>query len=270
MNSSYHERISRGTPEFPLELYTIDSAHPRYRMQAHWHKDFEIIRVLKGSLKLKLNEKEFELKENQGIFIPGGIIHSAIPDNCVYECLVFAPAVLYNIQTCKYLIKAHIQKAVIYQNNESINSVFDRLKDSKRGYELEVIGMLYLLSADIVKNNSCQSIAPNERLEKIKSAMLIIEENYTSKITLAELAASCRLSPNYFCKYFKEIVGQTPVEYITVYRIEAACEMLRESDKSITDICFACGFNDLSYFIHIFKKHKGVSPREYVKQLNGR
>lgn len=264
MNTSYHERMQRGTPDFPLGVYIIDKTHPRYKMQMHWHKEFEIIRVTKGTLELVLNDNRITLTENQSVFIPGGIMHSADPLHCNYECLVFSPSVLYNVQVCRSLIKTHMQKTVVYNGNRNINSVFSVAKEKKRGYELEVIGLLYLIASEIVQKDDGCSVPPNEKLEKIKAAMMIIEENYTSKITLDELAASCRLSPNYFCRYFKEIVGQTPFEYITVYRIEAACEMLAAGGRNITDVCFACGFNDLSYFIHIFKKYKGVSPGGYL------
>lgn len=265
MNTSYHERMTRGTPDFPLELYTINSLHPRYKMQMHWHNEFEIIRVIKGILYLKLNEKEFTLEENQSVFIPGGVIHSANPAECNYECIVFSSSVLYNVRVCRSLIKTHMQKTAVYTNNSRVNLIFDSIKTKEQGFELLVTGFLYLLAADIVKNDCSFSIPPNDKLEKIKSAMLMIEENYASKITLEELADTCRLSPNYFCRCFRETVGQTPIEYITEYRIEAACEMLAKGNNSITDVCFSCGFNDLSYFIHIFKRYKGVSPGEYMK-----
>ena len=44
--------------------------------------------------------------------------------------------------------------------------------------------------------------------------------------------------------------------------------MLLEENRSITDVCYSCGFNDLSYFIHVFKKYKGMSPKAYVKKIN--
>ena len=50
--SSYHEAMQRGTPDFQAELYHIDSAHPRYQMQMHWHREFELIRVLSGNMTL--------------------------------------------------------------------------------------------------------------------------------------------------------------------------------------------------------------------------
>lgn len=262
---SYHERMQRGTPDFPLELYSIDRFHPRYRMQMHWHKEFEIIRILDGTLTLRLNEKEFTLSENQSIFIPGGIVHSGLPDRCRYECIVFSPSILYGIQVCRSLIKTYLQKPTVYESNSDIDAIFSALKKRDRGFELEVIGKLYSLAGGIVRHSSGCTVAPNEKLERIKPAMQLVEENYASKITLEELAGSCHLSQNYFSRYFKEIVGQTPFEYITVYRIEVACEMLLAGDGNITDICFACGFSDLSYFIHIFRKHKGMSPGAYAR-----
>lgn len=267
MNTSYHEKMTRGTPEFPLELYIIDFTHPRYKMQMHWHKDFEIIRVLKGKLNLRLNESEFVISDGQSVFVPSGTVHGAVPDGCNYECVVFSPSMLYNTQSCKIKVKSHMQRAVVYENNHNINAVFDAMKEKPLGFELDVSANLFFLAADIVKNGSGEIIVPNEKIEKIKPAMHYAEENFMSKITLDALADACKLSPNYFCRYFKDIVGQTPFEYITVYRVEAACEMLADGEKSITNICFACGFNDLSYFIHIFKKYKGISPREYRKNL---
>ena len=267
MNTSYHERISRGTPQFPLELYEIDYTHPRYKMQMHWHKDFEIIRVICGTLLLKLNDCEFSVTEGQSVFVPSGIIHSAEPVKCQYDCIVFSQSLLYNTKMCKNLVNSYMQKAVVYKNDKNINILFDFMKQKPHGFELDISAILYLIAADIIKNNNGKSVAPNEKLEKIKPAMQMIEENFMSKITLEELALSCKLSPNYFCRFFRETVGQTPFEYITEYRIKSACESFEERKKSVTDVCFSCGFNDLSYFIHIFKKYKGISPGDYIKSV---
>ena len=56
---------------------------------------------------------------------------------------------------------------------------------------------------------------------------------------------------------------RSPIDYLNYYRIETACLRLSSTEESITDIAYGCGFNDLSYFIKIFKKYKGVSPRKY-------
>jgi AraC-like DNA-binding protein len=58
---------------------------------------------------------------------------------------------------------------------------------------------------------------------------------------------------------------KTPVEYLNTYRIERASGMLLNSGKSVTDIAFSCGFNDLSYFIKTFKSIKGITPAKFRK-----
>ena len=60
---------------------------------------------------------------------------------------------------------------------------------------------------------------------------------------------------------------KTPFDYINIYRINAACELLSSGEATITEVAYSCGFNDLSYFIRLFKKHKGLSPKAYIKQL---
>ena len=72
------------------------------------------------------------------------------------------------------------------------------------------------------------------------------------------------MSASYFSRRFKEITGQTPFEYLLAYRVEVACEMLLEGSENVTEICYKCGFNDLSYFINVFKKHMGISPKSYA------
>lgn len=267
MNISYHEKLNRGTPEFPLEFYEIDAMHPRYQMQMHWHKDFEIIYVEKGSLNLKLNESEYSLAKGESAFVPGEIMHSAVAKDAKYRCLVFSPSVLYGTPKCRKIVKTYVQSAAVLGRDETIERIFEIAKQKERGFELEIIGLLHAICAKMSRMSDKLAVLPNEKLEKIKSAMAFIEENYASKITLEQLAASCNLSANYFSRYFTETVGQTPFEYITVYRVEAACEMLADNSKSVTEICYSCGFNDLSYFIHIFKKYKGVSPGKYAVEV---
>lgn len=262
---SFHENMQRGTPDFPMEFFSLSENHPKYQMRAHWHKDFELVRIISGNFHLMLNESHFTLTKGQSVLIPGGIIHTGEPEDCEYQCLVFSAAILYAVQKCRSLVKTYMQTPVIYNSNPEIDTIFELFQKQPIGFELSVISKLYDLAANVVQNQPETTVIPNEKLEKIKAAISMIEDNYSKKITLLELAEVCRMTPNYFSRFFKEITHQTPFEYIVTYRIEAACEMLSGGADNVTDVCYSCGFNDLSYFIHIFKKHKGMSPKAYAK-----
>ena len=70
----------RGTYGFPFEFHHIDSSHPRYIMSYHWHVEYEIMRILEGSLTVTLDEKSFTAKAGDIIFVHSGILHSGIPE----------------------------------------------------------------------------------------------------------------------------------------------------------------------------------------------
>ncbi|UKS27981.1 helix-turn-helix transcriptional regulator [Paenibacillus sp. HWE-109] len=66
---------------------------------------------------------------------------------------------------------------------------------------------------------------------------------------------------------FNKYVGQTPNTYLTRYRIQKSCEMLKETKRSISEIALACGFQSSSYFTSIFRKQLGLVPQDYRKQI---
>ncbi len=264
---SYHEKISRGTPDFPMSLYLISKNDPKYHMRMHWHKDYELIRIRSGSFRLTLDGTAFDLTAGQSVFMPGGIIHSGTPDNCVYECIVFSASMLYTTQKCRSLIKSHIKSPVIYDHNPDIDGIFELVGTQPFGFELAVICKLYsVVNAAFLPQPDLPETTVR-KTDKIKEAISLIEKDYNKKIALADMARACHMSPNYFSRLFKDMTGETPFEYIINYRIEAACEMLASGSDSITEVCYSCGFNDLSYFIHIFKKHKGMSPSHYKRMF---
>ena len=92
-----------------------------------------------------------------------------------------------------------------------------------------------------------------------------MESSYNLPLTLDEISASVGMSPKYFCRFFHEMTHRTPIDYLNYYRIERACYQLITTDLSITEIAYASGFNDLSYFIKTFKKYKGTTPKQYLK-----
>ncbi|MBQ4574581.1 MAG: AraC family transcriptional regulator [Clostridia bacterium] len=265
ISGALHENTQRGTPDFPIEFYHLTERHPSYQMRYHWHKDFEIVRVLEGSLTLQLNGESYRLEAGEGLFIPGGIVHGGIAERCIYQCLVFSPSLLYAVPKCRAQIKAKLISPTRFTDEKLLGALFECFFGEENDKELEIMGYLYSITYKAVSLQSGRMPVASGDFDKLKGAITFIEENYHRPITLAELAASCSMSPNYFCRCFKQITAQTPIEYLAAYRIECACKQLL-SGESVTECAYSCGFKDLSYFISVFKAHTGMPPKKYAAQ----
>ena len=270
----------RGTYDFPFEFHHIESNHPRYVMSYHWHVEYEIIRILTGSLTVTLDEKSFIAMPGDIIFVHSGILHSGIPDDCVYQCIVFdGNFFLKNNSACAgYMQKILRQEILIYHHFspkypdicDAVNSLFDALWKKPVGYEMTVIGQFYHFFGLVFGNHYyLESVTRTrrdyKRILQLKQVLDFIEHNYASPLTLQQLSASVSMSPKYFCRFFSEMTHQTPMDYLNHQRIEHACYQLSTTDDSITEIAYRNGFNDLSYFIRTFKKYKGITPGKYKK-----
>ena len=98
---------------------------------------------------------------------------------------------------------------------------------------------------------------------KTLSTLEYIENHYSEKIYVADLAERCEISQHQFSRLFKREKGTTFREYLVNYRLDKACELLKNSPLPVGDIGYAVGFTDHSYFTRIFRKNKGVSPSGY-------
>ncbi len=264
MNTLFYEAEKRGTPDFPIEFYSVGSSHPRYRMRTQWHNDIEIDRVVRGKLTFRLNDEQFVMEAGDSVVIPGGVVHSAEGEDCEYECIVFLPTVLYATQKLRSTVRSNLKKPVFLKDDEDVNELFCNMK--KDSCDFGIVGSLYAVIQKALSGQRSSAVNGTEYgVERIKPAISFIEENYMRDISLLELSKTCSMSPNYFCRFFKEVTGQTAGKYINASRIEAACKKLIEG-MSVTDCAFACGFNDVSYFIRVFKRETSLSPKKYAEK----
>ena len=102
--------------------------------------------------------------------------------------------------------------------------------------------------------------------ERIKRLYQFIDEHYQRKIDLQEVAELSNLSEAAFCRYFKKMTKLTFVEFLNHYRVNQAKNLLL-LDKNITETCFDCGFESISYFNRTFKKLTGENPLGFKKRF---
>lgn len=99
--------------------------------------------------------------------------------------------------------------------------------------------------------------------ERIGETSAFITTHYNTDISIQELSDSCNLSQSRFMFLFKEKVGQSPHAYQQMLRIHNCMSLLTSTQLSITDICMLSRYTDPLYFSRIFKKHIGMSPKQY-------
>lgn len=136
--------------------------------------------------------------------------------------------------------------------------------DRPTGYQTVIQSAFLQLVALLSRKYGQSSPAPlKNSIQRLASAVAFIENHYTEKITLEELAQLSHLSKNQFLRVFQETYHTTPMNYLNDLRMTKSCEDLRHSNEKITQIALENGFSDSNYFSRLFRKKMGVSPKEY-------
>jgi AraC family L-rhamnose operon transcriptional activator RhaR/AraC family L-rhamnose operon regulatory protein RhaS len=98
------------------------------------------------------------------------------------------------------------------------------------------------------------------------NAMAFIQHNFAERLSREQIAHAAGVSESYLTQLFQHELGVTPWVFLTRYRIANACQRIRTSAESITDIALAVGFDDPGYFSKVFRNEIGMTPREYRNQ----
>ncbi len=277
----YRENRKQGTFGFPVELYHIEPSHLRYQMPYHWHPEYEIIRIIEGSFHLTLDDRSFVVNKGDILFLQDGTLHGGSPENCIYECLVFDMKLLLKESNISTKITQKILRHEITVRQQlpdnlvsiknTVDNLFHVITEKETGYEFLTQGYLFQLLG-IILNEHLYDVNTNaahisqQHVQIFKRVLSYIEDNYTERITLEDLAKIAGMNPKYFCRFFRVMSYHTPIDYINYYRIECACEQLSSTKNSITEAAYNSGFNDISYFIKTFRKYKGITPKQYLKK----
>ena len=278
----YNEKQQHGTSGFPLGFYRVDETHPRYRMPFHWHKEWELLRVVQGSITLYLEDETIEAQTGDLVFILDGMIHGGEPDDCVYECIVFDPQPLSrHSEMCKQCLQPILNRKITVQNHFTQREtallrisqhLFHSGRKKETGSQLVTLGCLYELFGVSLQKGYYDTRPPKdgrsgEKMMALKPVFELIERDFSARLTLEDLSRAAGMSPKYFCRYFRAITHRTPIDYLNFCRVEHGAFLLSGTGLSVAETAYRCGFEDPSYFIRTFKKYKGITPKQYRQDL---
>lgn len=246
--------------------------------ESHVHPYYEIFYLVNGDCTFFINHDIYKLNKGDLVIVPEGELHkSTYPQRGFSEqyCLCFKDN---NLEWLKDIIGDEIVNASLKMGVISIpekrrdyvealmkKMLFESKEQDILSAAFIKIGLiellLFIIRCQRFEQNVIKEIdVDNQLMQQIAT---YIYNNYNQKITLEHMADKFHISKSYLSKKFKSVTGFGFKEYLVNVRIKNACTLLLDTNKSITDIAFECGFNDSNYFGDAFRHVKGMSPNKY-------
>ncbi|MGT2742309.1 AraC family transcriptional regulator [Streptococcus plurextorum] len=130
-----------------------------------------------------------------------------------------------------------------------------------------IIGHLYLFISNLIDYSLTKTTSHHNESKEfyIREAINFVERNYEKAISVDDLAQVCNLNRHYFSRLFKEQMNISPQQFIIQYRLSEACELLKNTDKTLQEIAEAIGYSNQFNFSTAFKRHYQISPQRWRK-----
>jgi AraC family transcriptional regulator, melibiose operon regulatory protein len=283
--SDCSERVHYNIPGHPV--YANRACLSVYRNMAltcHWHDDLEFGYVLSGHMTYSVNGETIEVGSGKGIFINARQLHnnfSGDGTDSEYICLLIHPSLLC---ADKYLEETYIKPltsngAFTYtilhrdiQWQRELLSAVQGIQEAYAGKDkalgLKVQSLSYqiasLLSSHMPESGPHTAQA-DKRISSLRKMVGFVQQHYDEKITLAGIASSGGVSASSCCDIFRRHLHQTPIGFLTSYRLEKSMELMKNPGLSITEIALSTGFSSSSYFTECFRRKLGLTPTEYQR-----
>ncbi|HEY8419342.1 MAG TPA: AraC family transcriptional regulator [Clostridia bacterium] len=228
--------------------------------------------VLAGKGYFHLDGNAYELKRGQIFYIPPMLRPKYYPDRTdpwTYTWIAFDG--LYADRLLK-LCDISREKPIFSDTKDyKLFKYFIEISDiyQQKGYlDIKCLGLMYELFAEMMAmNKSLTNYTLTAKEGHIKQAKEFIMYNYQFNITIKDIADSLNITSNYLANIFNEVLGCSPKAWLTKYRMEKACSLLRTGEYSIGKVANMVGYKNQLHFATEFKKHFKMTPTEYQKSL---
>ena len=276
------EIVNYDDPNFPSYIYDgwiVPKA--TWEGVPHFHEDIEIMTVKEGKVMYVVNGRNVLLNEGDTIVVNSNQIHYSLTvDGAMakYVIAVLHPGILANsvavdMQAVKPITEnselSYLRFRYINEHTEDIRNLVLALPDMR--HDAFAVTKQFYQIWDIVRKQAAslgarEEVVSDPRMQSFKAMMHYIANNYSSQITLADIAASGNISKSLCNTLFHQYVGESPISYLMHLRCRKVAELLRASRMPMSEIAAQTGFGGVSYMSETFRKFFDRSPREYRKQ----
>lgn len=273
---SFEENCEIGIKMIPFKVLTVPYKDG-FQTLPHWHKSQEMLLVRSGSVQVIINNTSLKANEGDVILINAFDVH-ALSGDAVVQVLQFeinrnifqidAFEIFSIADDCRVLTNSVAHKTDIEQEMRALFRTYEVQGDA---YEIYILGCIYKI-LHFVSQITCRRrqesvVGRRQRsnVEKLNAVLEYVETHYDVSISIEDVSRLMCLSPNYFCRFFKSVMGLTFFEYLNMYRCDKAEYMLKFTDKSVTEVAFATGFSSVQYFNRVYKQYKEERPSDVRK-----
>lgn len=279
-----------GNVEFPFRIgYEDIWQYYNGKFACHWHKEVEFTYVYQGKMRYQVNDKIYELKKGQCLFINANTFHRGEHINkeeCKYFAMTFNIHFLANEEELIYkkyvlpiIYSKNLSSFVCLPENKLEKKIIKQVKyidkcyrKQNLFYELEIkehLLKLWQILWEAFESEIEIDIDRNyyRQLIKIKQITQFIHKHYAEKITLQNIADNLHISISDCSHSFKKFMKESIFEYILHYRIQQSLYLLQDKELSILQISLKVGFSSTSYYSKLFKKYMKMTPKEYRRLL---
>lgn len=275
---------------FPVSAYenTVEE-HIRIPLPYHWHPETELFFVLSGRTDFQVEGEPLVLEAGDVLLIKPNVLHGAhdFPgEKLVFRAVVFDYSFLAGIgndrieqnylrpllleEDSRYLLFSGCQGAS-RELFDLLNRIYGLFESREKGYEILVRSWLLQAVHEVLhlkKEDMSVRRTGTGKSRMIRQIVAYVEENYTRRIVLRQLAEHLSVSEGYLCRFFRENFHMTFVEYLQRVRLRKAEQLLTQTDEPVGKIALDVGYGSGNYFTTEFGKYYGVTPQKYRKGQN--
>ena len=284
---AYKETLTHGTKQLPLQYYEARLQEAVHDFPLHWHEEFELIFIKRGSGIFQINFETYHVKDSDLLIISKGALHEGVGSlmGCECQTIVFHPQFLashtFDQLQANFLhpLVDNLKEPVVHicsahPHHQALLTLFHPLLQlmvqKPLGYELIAKGLLLqffgtLYQLELIKTNPLYSKS-NKKFDVIKTIITYIQTHYHESLSVEDVASVVGYSNEHFIRFFKQEIGMKFTDYLNELRLRHAHRLLLQNEQTITDIALACGFENLSYFCKKYKQIYHMTPKQTQKE----